>query len=159
MKGYTLFEILIVLLIGAVLATIAIPGFRYWQQRQQADHAIRQIAYAVQFARINALTHAQQTVLCPSVDGKNCDANWCGSYMVALANEDDSPAKPLRIFSATKHGCLKWKGFPARAYLVFNTLGYSNEQNGRFSYCPSYLTKCSRSLIINRLGRSRIVKS
>jgi len=68
-KGFTLIELMVVLVILAILIGTGIPNFRTWIQNNRIDSATRNLAGAFQLARSEAVS--RQTVVTVSNGG-----NW-----------------------------------------------------------------------------------
>ena len=53
-------------------------------------------------------------------------------------------------------GTIRWRAFRNRQYLQMTSAGYTNYQNGNFTYCPpNGDVYQARQLIINMQGRVR----
>lgn len=102
--GFTLIELMIALVIGAVLMQVVAPGF----QKMIKDNHVRSEVYALRAAlntaRSEAITRRQSVIVCPGTLATGClgaGANWAdgilafsdpdggGVYVAPATNEDD----------------------------------------------------------------------
>lgn len=71
-RGLTLVELLAVLTITAVLATIAVPSFGSLRHTAGVSVAANELLVALHFARTSAVLHAVPVTLCLSADEATC---------------------------------------------------------------------------------------
>jgi len=160
--GFTLIELLAALMISAILAMLAAPGFQHLLMRHQAHKIYSQTLQAINFARANALTTQTTTTLCPAYSNIECGKNWENGILVFNdINEngeiDNELERVLSNFPAGGHQySLRWAAFGNRSYLRYTALGYTHSQNGTFVYCPENGDALyAHAIIINRAGRAR----
>lgn len=90
--GFTMVEMLIVLVVLAVLLTIAVPGFI----EMIRNNAMMSESYAMRatlnHARSESLARRAPVVVCPSTDGVNCNDtdDWSPGYMTFVDTNDDN---------------------------------------------------------------------
>lgn len=76
-KGLTLFELLIVIAIAAILFTVVAPNITSTVYRNQVVSDINETSNALQYGRFNAVDTQLNAVVCPSSDFKRCNpSNW-----------------------------------------------------------------------------------
>jgi type IV fimbrial biogenesis protein FimT len=66
--GFTLFELVIVMLIVAVMAAIAIPSFRYVTTSNRIASEVNQLLGDMRFARTEAIKEGQTVTVCSSTN-------------------------------------------------------------------------------------------
>jgi type IV fimbrial biogenesis protein FimT len=71
-SGFTLMELMIVLVIVAVLATIAGPSFRDSIERNRRLYAVEQTLSILNQARTEAVSRSAEVRVCPSSDSDTC---------------------------------------------------------------------------------------
>lgn len=158
-RGYTLIELLSVILITAILASLAVPLFNTLQKRIEALIVITRLENLINNSRNNALIHHRSLTICGS-HGIMCDNNWSkGILLLQDSNRNgivDGTDQILNYVPLNiKRGTLTWRGFGG-SRIVIESLGTTFSSNGSFTYCsldndPLY----TRQVVINRGGRVR----
>lgn len=80
-RGFTLWEIVIVITIVAVLTQIAIPGLAALTQQKRSDVIAIQLDDTIRFARNETLRLNKSIMICPI-------SHWRGTYRCAANNRD-----------------------------------------------------------------------
>lgn len=159
-SGFNLIELLIVMALIAIFVNLALPSFSLLVERNQAQVAINEINRAIALTRFTAINNGVMTTLCRSEDGQNCGGQWQQGFIVftdsnadRLINDNDSL---IRVFpSLNSSGTLKFRAFQNKQYLQMTPLGFTNYQNGNFTFCPaSNDPALAQQVIINRSGRT-----
>lgn len=161
-RAFTLFELLIVLLIISILMTIAIPSYRDVTIAQRLTAAASDIAAALQLARAEAIKRQTRVAVCEQPVRVICppENSWRGGWIVAADdnydrtwNADDSI---VREFS---------QDYPAleiyasrRGPLVFYPDGRSPGSTTTVTVCHVGSDDI-RQVILNNAGRVRIERS
>jgi type IV fimbrial biogenesis protein FimT len=85
-SGYTIFEILISLTIIGILASIAIPSFRYVTNSNRIATEVNSLLGDMLFARTEAVKEGQSVTVCASTDGATCSGSpdWQSGWIVFL---------------------------------------------------------------------------
>ena len=163
-SGFTLLELLTTLGVTAILTLFALPAFSKLYYTIRTDNIVHQLTSLLAYSRISALNHKQMTTLCPTEDHEACGKDWETGIMVFLDYDEDgirSADEPI-LTSQTKlmeGATLSWRAFRKKPYLQFTPEGTTNEQNGRFAYCPpNGEREYWRQLIIHKTGRVRKVR-
>lgn len=71
-RGFTLLELLVVIVITAVLAAIAIPQFRTMIQKHRVRSATDNLQASLDYARAEAVLRATYVSVCASADNATC---------------------------------------------------------------------------------------
>jgi len=159
--AYTLIELLVVLALVTLLASLALPGMQADMQRQTGSTVVNDLSRLLAFARATAVSTGTMVTLCRSGDGLVCGGLWQHGILVftdANANRTlDGNDRILRYDnSLVPRGSLRLGSFPNRQYLQFTPEGFTNKQNGSFTWCPaSGEAEHARQLIFSQSGRSR----
>lgn len=82
-RGFTLTELLVVVAIMAILASVGFPAFDRQIQNYRRDADRSALMQLAQLARATAVTESVPTVICGTVDGKSCatSKHWQGFAM------------------------------------------------------------------------------
>jgi type IV fimbrial biogenesis protein FimT len=159
--GFSLHELLMCLIFVGLMTMIALPGMGETLQRHQGEKVIDQLVRAVNLARYTALEHGAVVTLCRSLDGYQCSGRWeqgCIVFIDHNANRQLDPEDRLIYhFDKIKQGTLVFRSFQNRQYIQFTAMGFTNNQNGNFTWCPADgNAHLAQQLIINRAGRTRL---
>jgi type IV fimbrial biogenesis protein FimT len=161
-NGFSLIELVVVLAIISIVATSAIPSLFSMVEKNQSANAINKIRSAISLTRINAIKSASIATLCPTDNNISCGKDWSKGMMIfvdyngdKLINNND---KLVRVFDKFSHtSAITWKAFQNKPYLQYVATGFSNNQNGTFTYCSKTKNlEFAEMLIINRAGRARL---
>jgi type IV fimbrial biogenesis protein FimT len=160
-QGFTLLELLIVVLLLSVLASISLPDFKQLVEQRRAEATIKRLAQAIEFARISAVSNNVLTTLCRSSDGRNCSGGWQDGVLIfsdrngdRKINQGDSVVRYITF--PDSNGTIRWRAFQNRQYLQITSQGFTRYQNGNFTYCPDNKNpEFARQLIINTSARVR----
>jgi type IV fimbrial biogenesis protein FimT len=165
-SGKTLIELVCALGIIGILLGTAAPTVSKILSRSEATTRINWIVAAVNYTRHAAVSFRTMATLCPIDVGKTplrCGRIWTQDLMVfADRNGDgkfnDNEKLLQRIAAPEKHGSLTWRAFRNRQYLQITPYGYTNYQNGNFTYCsPDHDPTLARQIVINVQGRARVI--
>jgi type IV fimbrial biogenesis protein FimT len=161
-KGFTLFEMMVVVLIISIIAVMAVPAFD-WQQRdheaKRFDSLTRNI---LMLSRITSLLLQQRVVVCGSTQGDRCDQQW-KQGLLSFVDKDqngqfNTPIDVVIYFEPLKfrYGKISWQGFGNRNYIRYEaTTGTPNASNGSITYCTDE-PQFNRQLVLSRMGRVRL---
>ena len=91
MAGMTLVELLIVMVILAVLMSIAVPNFRSLMVRRAASEAAAALSSDYRLARSEAIKRTTFVTICRSSDGATCGAadSWHTGWIVFVDPDQD----------------------------------------------------------------------
>lgn len=84
--GFTIIELMVVLVVMGLLITVGVPSFRTLMADNQINNSAQEILYAIQLARAEAVKRNQMVSLCPSSDQTNCtgNGNWHVGWIIFL---------------------------------------------------------------------------
>lgn len=154
--GFTLPEMLAVVAIVAILASVGVPAFDAQVRKQKLDAAKHTLIHLAQLARTTAVNESVQTVICGSSDGEHCDTGkqWRG-YAIVFQDRNHNHTHDLGDTLIYKQ-LLDDAGLKGtRARLEFNASGAG--YMGSWIYCPQGAPTNSEtfSLIVSLGGRIR----
>lgn len=165
-RGKTLVELIAALGVIAVTISLAAPAISKMLTRSEATTRINWIVTAVNYTRHAAVSFRTMATLCPinhTVPILECGRDWNHELMVFADKNGDGrygggDRLIQRFTPPSNNGSLKWRAFRNRQYLQITPYGYTNYQNGNFTYCsPDQDPTMSRQIVINVQGRARVI--
>lgn len=158
-RGYTLYEVLLVTALIAVLLALTIPSYSATLARQRQRVEIDALFHAIHHARKESIMRRRVVSLCPSDDGSTCgpDADWSNGWLMFENRDRDSPPRidageivlrqhvvdPSIVITANR------RGFTLRATVLRAT-------NGTFVVCDVAGRVPAKALVISYTGRPRV---
>lgn len=160
-RGFSLYELLISLLLVAILAGTAIPSFAQVLARQRQSAEINALFHAVHLARKESIMRKKVVSLCPSRDGQQCGmrADWSSGWLMFENRDRDSPphvdiGEPVLVRHLVDKGVMikaNRSGFTLRATFLRAT-------NGTLVFCDRNNRISPKSLVISYTGRPRVAR-
>ncbi len=129
--GYTMMELVMVMAIVAILASIAIPSFKYVTSSNRLSSEVNGLLGDLQFARSEAVKEGQTVTICSSLDGATCAASpdWQHGWIVFLDTNNnqqvDAGEAVIRIQPAFSGTDTFISGVASLTSVSFNRLGYA----------------------------------
>jgi len=159
--GYNMMEVMMVVALVAVLATIAIPSFKYVTTSNRIASEVNGLLGDMQFARSEAVKEGQSVTVCISTDLATCalnpQGNWALGWIVFLDTNGDKQVQPAtEAVVRTQPAFSGTDTFAAPATfnaLTFNRLGYAPTAATNISLHDSTSNvNWTRCLAINPIG-------
>lgn len=160
-RGYSLYELLMTLLLIALVMTLGLPSFG----NIIADHRMRielnALFHNVHLARKESIARRRAVTICPSVDGDSCDPgnNWSAGWIRFVNTDRDEPpvrdpGEPLlyrhKVASQLRITANR-RGFTLRTTVLRAT-------NGTLVFCDRQDRVRPRALVISYTGRPRAAR-
>jgi type IV fimbrial biogenesis protein FimT len=158
--GFSLVEVSIVLALAAILAGLALPGFRDLLQRQRVNAAMHQLSTQLAQARITAISRRTPVTLCPSLGDGRCrgEPDWSAGWLVyrdpARASQPQSPGDILQDIRDPVHGSLRILSSSGRLRVRYQPDGFSSGTNLTVRICVD--ASLQGEIVVNNAGRARI---
>lgn len=164
--GITTIELIASLAIMSIVISVVGPGAVKIHNRSKATAEINWLIGAINFSRHAAVNHRATVTLCPNARKDfSCNGKWQDGLIVFAdynrnARFDGKDFVIESVQNTASNGTLNWRAFRNRQYLQFTKYGYTNFQNGNFTYCPENQdSHFARQIVINTQGRARVVNS
>lgn len=147
LRGFSLIEILIVVVLLALIGALAVPSFNNLIERSRATALADQLQAHLSFARASSVTMHRNIEVCGSSNGIDCDHSWRHGWIVRQV----SNAEVLQHHRLTLQDHLYWN---RNKSIVFRGNGTSPASNGSFTICNGSSQTVWR-LVLNNHGRVR----
>jgi type IV fimbrial biogenesis protein FimT len=156
-QGFTLVEMLIVLVIIGIMTTVAVPSFSELLGRHRLAAGVNDLHAAILLARSEAVKRGTVVAVRP-VQG-----NWANGWTVATDPDADGRLDPGEVVLLQHEALARTTRVTADTtpgYIAFGLDGESRRNNGGF--LAATLTLCdagkTSSLVMARGGRVRLSK-
>ncbi|MFC0820612.1 GspH/FimT family pseudopilin [Moraxella marmotae] len=155
--GFSLIELMVVLAILAVLTVIAMPAYESMMRHYESHVVSRHLQESIRRAKIEAVLHQQDVIICPVNHNGRCDRYGQSGLMVFVDKnrnnqQDDTDIVVMQQPLALKYGTLSMRVSLARHYIKF--MGDSAKPRGHIGsiyYC-SERAALSHQTVINMYG-------
>ena len=163
-RAYSVFDLLVTLVISGTLSSLAVPAFKQMTTRARITTQVNHLLTDLHRARSEAITRGQPVVLCSSRDGQRCsgDATWHDGWVVFVdlnGNHRAEPDETVISVQGAEPGVkiqLNASGGELRnLYFGYRPDGLSGK-NGTFTFCDPTAPGLARAIIIYRTGRARV---
>lgn len=129
-SGYTMMEMVMTMAIVAILASIAVPGFKYVTSSNRIATEVNGLLGDMQFARSQAVKEGLPVTVCTSSDGLTCtNTDWELGWIVFLDSNSSKSVDPGESIIRTQPafgGTDTFIATPNNFHaLTFNRMGYA----------------------------------
>ena len=156
LRGFSLPELLVVLAVIIILATIAVPAMAAFIDFQRAQAYMRNFSQQLAYARVAAASSNLPVQLCPQQNGQ-CQSDWHNLPLrLSVLYPANNSSQMLREIAppVSQH-----KLVYNRDRVTFRRDGSLNGfENGTFYYCGKANSQWHFRLVINQAGRNRLSK-
>ena len=87
--GFTLYELLITVLVIGVILTFAVPNMQDFTQNSRMTSTANDMHAAFHLARSESSRAKSNITICPSSDGASCGGTWEDGYIVFVDEDGD----------------------------------------------------------------------
>ncbi|MES9966772.1 MAG: GspH/FimT family pseudopilin [Sedimenticola sp.] len=167
-RGLTLVELVVTLMVGTVLISIAASASRELTGRSRMSSAVNEVVSHLHLARSEAVKRGQRVILCPSLNGSDCEPTieWQEGYMVFVDSDQDGKrddGEPLlRLAKSQKRQQNREMPILIRTSLYRRKITYKASgmakggSNATFTFCDQQKHAAPRAVIISPTGRPRL---
>jgi len=153
-QGFTLLELIIVLIISMLLITIGIPGFNSLIENNRLSSAASNIRNHLQFARSQSLSLINYVTACP-LENNKCTTKWISGIDVF------TDANQNKIYDSGDVLLKEGDAFNANDKLVFPSLSVTYTPDGQITGTNATFRYCSGAgkiaVHIAYSGRTKII--
>ncbi len=158
-QGLTLIELMIVLSVAAILATIGLPAMAGLLAENRITAKSNLLMSHVQYARHAAITLRANVVACPSIDHLNCSGSnrWDHGWIVFIDRNNngrpESADDVLRVINPEPHLLMHSAG---RTRVRFQPTGGAFGTNLTIRVCDPSGRARPRAVVVSNPGRARV---
>lgn len=161
-RGFSLLELMIVVVVAAILMNIAAPSFTSFISNQERKSALYGLMGMFAFAREHAVMTGAIVTVCPLDATNTCGGDWNGDVHAFLDPNNtrklSSNEALLRTISPSGNGRLIVRSLN-RSFFQFRPSGLTHSDLGNVTWCPkSGDTSLAGQIIISRGGRVRVAR-
>lgn len=151
--AFSLFEMMVVLVIVGILLAIAVPSFEFLTKKSTQKIISLKLLHAIELTRQEAMTRGDRVTLCQSADQKTCGGEWQQGYVIT-ANDQVLYASHFE----EKNGKIFWRASLSKKDLQFLPSGFpAGEEHGTFWYCEQKQQNPTWAIRVNPLGKTHLV--
>ncbi|MCZ8130730.1 MAG: GspH/FimT family pseudopilin [Steroidobacteraceae bacterium] len=156
--GHTLVELLVVLGLLGVLATLAVPSFAEWRANAARDERVSRLVRSLRLARTEALARGYPVVVCASAGADRCgrEARWSDGWIAyvesrAPGDQRDAGERLLAHVDGRTSPTVR----SSRRAIEFGP-GSLAATTATLVVCDGRGTRAARAVIVSRTGRVRV---
>jgi type IV fimbrial biogenesis protein FimT len=157
-SGVTLIELLTVLAVSSIVATLSVSGFSTLLSKARMDSAVNGLVHSLQMARQISRTMGTTVTVCKSMDGQNCDngADWHDGWLLFANLDDDTPPQidPDEVVLEVHESVRNLEISANRRAFVMRPFG-RRSTNGTFTYCDGRGASHAQAVIVSYTGKPR----
>lgn len=136
-RGFTLIELIIVLIISVLLITIGIPGFQTLIQNNRLSAAVTSIQSNLSFARNQSVSYLNYVTVCP-LENNICSNNWSTGLDIFIDSDSDSTydSDEVLLKAGSEFNSSDTLVFPSTS-ITFTPDGKITGSSAIFRYCSN----------------------
>lgn len=167
--GFTLVEVLVVLLVATILIGLAAPSLRGWVMQHHLATTTNSLIAAFQLARQTAIQSHRPVSVCAGTSGvchSRASWDWAKGWLVFIDRNRngvlDGEETPLHTGSVSHANLTLAANSPLRNSVIFTALGFAEQPGGAFAAgrlricAPLAIDKNARDLVLSKSGRLRL---
>lgn len=152
LKGFTLIEVLITLILLAGLSLLSFSSSSFLRHKNERQLIIDELRTAVQYAKIQAINLGHPVSLSPF----DIQLNWSKGMILTQHNSKTNKTDILYQWQwHHPHWNITWSGINSPNRIILSNNPISAISNGKFILIDLY-TKERVVIILNKLGRIRV---
>lgn len=161
-SGFTLFDLLIALVIASILAAIAVPSFREFSLRSDIQTHGYMVFRLTQNSRATSVDKDSSVTLCGTTNFKTCESNNFRDLMAFIdANHSDQREEDEPILHQYRISDKLIMHLKTPAHMHQNWLKYRSQGNanpyGSFYLCAAHgRSRLGQQVLVSNVGRNRL---
>lgn len=164
-RGFTLLELMVVLIVAAIILTLAVPNFRTLMMNSRLSNAVSNLSGALNYARNTALSQNAPIGMCPvsppaaagQAPGTTCQSSFgsstTGSAWMVFSGSSGTPT-PLATYTVPASDQIAITS-TASATITFSGHGLANT-NGVLTVCDPRGAGSAQAVAVNAAGYVQI---
>ncbi len=157
--GFTLIEQIIVLAIGAILASLAIPSMHAMLRHHRAGTATQAVSSALRATRMLSIERQRRMLLCPSRDGHKCsgDDAWDEGWLIGIDYDDDGQPDATPLVTHPPLDGVHVRASRGRYRVYYHPNGSAPGSNLTLRICPEHDRPDKvTAVVVSNSGRIRL---
>jgi len=159
-SGFTILELMITLAVVAVVTSFAIPAMGQFIKNDRLTTQINTLVSHLAYARSEAVTRNQQTVLCARSSDTACGSEWKNGWLLFVdANSngtlDAATDEILRVQQTLEGENILSSSETIGNTVVYDYRGFAPSSIGTFTLCDDRKDDHMKSISISNTGRVR----
>ncbi|TMN24909.1 prepilin-type N-terminal cleavage/methylation domain-containing protein [Pseudoxanthomonas sp. X-1] len=161
-RGFTLVESLVVMAVASIGLAVGVPSYNALMRHQREAATTNLLSSFLASARSTAISYRIPTVVCPSLDKKECrdDSDWTQGWIMFFDPDGnrrpDLPEDLLRVEWAPSDPDLRIISTDGRPKITFLANGSAAGTNLTIRLCRGATSNAA--VIVNQSGRTRVEK-
>lgn len=158
-RGFTLIELMLVIVLIAIFAAIGIPTYRSVTTSNRMAAEMNALVGDMQLARSEAIKRGQDTTVCASTDKTSCAGastqSWTSGWVVLAPATTSNPL--LRVHAALQGGdTLTSNGTTSPGAITFDRNGFSRDAQTLTLNDSGATIAFRRCAVISTVGRVQL---
>ncbi len=166
-RGFTFLELIITIAIAAILMGIAIPSFQSLISSTRIYSQTRTLFNTMVMTRSRAITSGYRTILCPTIDGEQCNSDNKWHHQLIIFEDKNSngkrdlesepivhtteAAEQLNIYSGSSY-----TSSGARRKVAYYPMGHAYGSTITITVCDKRGATQPYLIVVSNFGRPRI---
>lgn len=162
-NGFTLIEMLIVLLIAGILVSIGVPSYQTLVKNNKQTSQLNTLMTSLLLARSEASKRNVTVTLCSSSDGASCaaSADWQQGWIVFVDDDVDGDIDDGEEILNIQEGfrginTLTSSSFTSTASVSYQANGLITGTAGKFLHCDSRGDDHAKEINVSTTGRAKV---
>jgi len=160
-RAFTLIELIIVLAMISIVLSVGVPGIQSLSGNSRITSAVNSMVRHLHYARSEAVKRGLPVILCPSVEGSDCDDSFYWENGFILFADRDRNRQRSEDEQVLRHfdpgdGDTRIFTSVGRKKLTYRASGAAPGSTATITVCdPSGLGR-SKAIIVSNPGRPRL---